>query len=170
MLSLTQQMEQFNIAYVLAITANAGFNHATPVVDDHSVDIAISAEFPTEKGKRSDPEIKLQLKSEGDLHIEDGVISYKLKKKNYDDLRKNCANPRYLIVCDLPKKPGQWLAHKKKFMTLKRHCYWVSLKNFPEKRNKSSVTLKIPESQRFTTDVLIQMIECARVGETYEKQ
>ncbi len=133
MLSLTQQMEQFNIAYVLAITANAGFNHATPVVDDHSVDIAISAEFPTEKGKRSDPEIKLQLKSEGDLHIENGVVSYKLKKKNYDDLRKNCANPRYLIVCDLPKKPGQWLAHKKKFMTLKKALLLGIIKGFSRK-------------------------------------
>lgn len=170
MLSHTQQMEQFSIAYVLAITANAGFNHATPVVDDHSVDLAISAEFPTEKGKRSDPEIKLQLKSEGDLRIKNGVVSYTLKKKNYDDLRKNCANPRYLIVCDLPKKPSQWLSHKKRFMSLKRHCYWVSLKNSPETSNKSSVTLKIPARQRFTTDVLIQMIEYARVGATYEKQ
>lgn len=104
MLSPTQQMEQFNIAYVLAITAKAGFNHAVPAVDDHSVDLAISAEFPTEKGKRSDPEIKLQLKSEGNIQIRNGMVSYTLKKKNYDDLRKNCANPRYLVVCDLPKK------------------------------------------------------------------
>lgn len=170
MLSPTKQMEQFNIAYVLAITARAGFNHSVPVVDDHSIDLAISAEFPTEKGKRSDPEIKLQLKSEGNIQIKNGIVSYTLKKKNYDDLRKNCANPRYLIVCDLPKKPSQWLSHKKKFMTLKRHCYWISLKDFPAISNKSSVTLKIPVNQRFTTDVLIQMIECARVGATYEKQ
>lgn len=166
MLSPTQQMEQFNIAYVLAITANAGFNHAVPVVDNHSVDLAISAEFPTEKGKRSDPEIKLQLKSKRDLHIKNGLVSYKLKKKNYDDLTKNCANPRYLIVCDLPKKTTQWLSHEKKFMTLKRHCYWVSLTGFPSTTNRSSVTITFPENQRFTTDVLIKMIEYARVGAT----
>lgn len=133
MLSLTQQMEQFNIAYVLAITANAGFNHATPVVDDHSVDIAISAEFPTEKGKRSDPEIKLQLKSEGDLHIENGVVSYKLKKKNYDDLRKNCANPRYLIVCDLPKKTWSMARPQEKIHDFKKALLLGIIKGFSRK-------------------------------------
>lgn len=170
MLNKTQQMEQFNIAYILAIVARAGFNHSTPIVDDHSIDICISAEFPSEQGKRSDPEIKLQLKSEGNVKIKNGIITYRLKKKNYEDLRKPCANPRYLIICDLPKRTTQWLCHKRKFMTLKKHCYWLSLKNFPERKNKSSITLEIPETQRLTVEDLTKMIEYARTGATYEKQ
>ena len=36
---ITQQKEQFSLAYVLAVAAQAGVNHTTPVVDDESVDI-----------------------------------------------------------------------------------------------------------------------------------
>ena len=171
----TVQMEQFHIAYTLAMVATCGFNHSTPVVDDHSVDLDVFTTYkfnPNSPEKKSDPRVALQLKSTSSLNIsvKNGIGSFVLKRKNYDDLRaQGYQAPRYLIILDLPKSSGKWLAHKKKFMALKKHCYWLSLKGLEEK-NANNITVKFPIKQRFTTHVLTQMIEKARTGESYEQK
>lgn len=169
----TAQMEQFHIAYTLAIVAACGFNHSSPVVDDHSVDLDVFTIYPFNSDfpkLKSDPRVALQLKSTSSLKqlkIKDGIISFVLKRKNYDDLRaQGYQAPRYLIILDLPKQPSKWLVHKKKFMALKKHCYWLSLKDLPEKKQEN-ITVHIPTDQRFTTKVLTQMLEKARTGESY---
>ena len=114
----------------------------------------------------------LQLKSTSSLkiNVKNGTGSFVLKRKNYDDLRaQGYQAPRYLIILDLPKSSGKWLVHKKKFMALKKHCYWLSLKGLKQK-NKNKITVHFPIKQRFTTHVLIQMLEKARTGESYEQE
>ncbi|MCK3656416.1 hypothetical protein A4G19_13865 [Pasteurellaceae bacterium Macca] len=167
---ITQQMEEFNIAYIQAMIAVCGFNYSPPKVDDHSVDIEAHTLFPYDPKKPQaviDPRVCFQLKSTSGLKFENGKAAFNLKKKNYDDLRRmGYQFPRYLLVLDLPPSPTQWLCHKKKFMALKRHCYWLSLANFPNKKNKNSVTVHILATQRLTLDTLTKMLEKARTRES----
>lgn len=167
---ITQQMEEFNIAYIQAMIATCGFNYSAPKVDNHSVDIEAHTLFPYDPKQPQatvDPRVCFQLKATSGLKFKNSEATFRLKKKNYDDLRRTGYQfPRYLLVLDLPASPTQWLCHKKKFMSLKRHCYWLSLANFPEKENKNNVTVHIPITQRFTIDTLTMMLEKARTGES----
>lgn len=106
----TKMKEQFNIAYVCAMAAQAGLNHNHPSVDDDSVDITLSGSaFP---GKVRNPHIDLQLKCTSQNLISGQVIKFPLKKKNYDDLRgDNLIHPRLLVVLLVSPDKDKWIEH-----------------------------------------------------------
>lgn len=171
---ITTQKEHFSIAYIQAMVATCGFNYNTPKIDDHSVDMEVFTTYPYNPEQShliTDPRICLQLKATERLEFKNGVASFSLSKKNYDDLRAmGYQNPRYLIILDLPKSTAQWLKHKKKFMALKNHFYWVSLANLANSKNRTKVNITVPINQRLTTETLIKMLEKARTGERYEQE
>lgn len=105
----TAMMEQFNIAVVRAIASACGFNTSEFEVDDDSIDIEICAKYPVEIGKLSRSRISIQLKSTSSIQKDGGDISFTLKRKNYDDLRIDDSNPRYLFVLEIPKKCTHWI-------------------------------------------------------------
>ena len=53
-------MEQFSLAFITAIAAQAGCNHSQPVVDDDSVDLSLFSKRPGLL--REDPALNIQLK------------------------------------------------------------------------------------------------------------
>lgn len=57
----TEQMQQFSLAFVYAIAAQAGCNHSKPEVDDHSVDLKLLKNMPGHL--LEDPELNIQMKS-----------------------------------------------------------------------------------------------------------
>jgi hypothetical protein len=151
--------EQFNIAYVCAMAAQAGLNHAPPEVDEDSVDLMLIGKGFT--GKVRNPHIHLQLKCTSQDLIYGSVIKFPLPKKNYDDLRGvNVLCPRYLVVLIVPKNSDEWVNHHPEHMSLHNRCYWVSIKDHPDCTNQSKVTIDIPLSQRLTTvglqDLMVQ--------------
>ena len=153
------QMEQFSIAFVTAVAAQAGCNHATPVVDDDSVDLSL---FAKKQGLLwDDPMVHLQLKATCEqVSFEGSVIKYNLRNlKNYEDLRsRNLQTQRILVVVYMPEHCKDWIEYQDDCIHLYRHAFWVSLRGMPETSNKSGVTIEIPTSQRFNAAALSEMM------------
>jgi len=83
---ISSSKELFSVAYVEAISAQSGANWSNLKIDNQSVDITIQGDGFT--GGLENPAIDLQLKCSSTLvPNENGVIKFRLKKKNYDDLR-----------------------------------------------------------------------------------
>lgn len=159
-MDLGKQKEQFNIAYVRAIAAQAGFNAGTLEVDDDSVDLELSGRGFV--GAVRNPKLQLQLKCTSQDLVSGDVIKFPLSRKNYDELRgTNLICPRYLAVLVVPEKPVEWLNHHVGHMALHNACYYLSLRNHPNTKNKKTITVDVPLSQRLTTESLIQLMTAA---------
>jgi hypothetical protein len=163
---ITNQKEQFNVAYVGAMAAQAGLNTGNMKVDNQSIDLDVDGECPAAITNRF-PKISLQFKCTSQKLVKNGVIKFPLSRKNYDDLKnERLIVPRYLIVLLVPDDPKQWLVHKDDHMTVHNTCYWASIQPIPNLGNKKSVTIDIPISQRLDTATLLRLITLASEGIT----
>ncbi len=147
-----KQQEQFSNAYVRAVISAAGYRVYVPEPDDDSVDIGIGEKGAC--GTIRSPRIEIQLKSTSQDVLRDTLLSFRIEKKNYDELRgENFMVPRLLVVVVVPQNPTQWIKQSERALTM-RHCgYWFSLRQCPP-RTESSVTLYIPRAQVFTVSAL----------------
>jgi len=153
----TKKKEQFNIAYVAAIAAQAGISNLSTVVDDDSIDVVLIGKGFS--GKVRNPQIQLQLKCTSQNLITGSTIKFPLSLKNYDDLRgTDVLCPRYLVVLMVPENDDHWIEHDNDCMKLHNLCFWVSLKDKPSTSNSTSVTVEVPTSQRLTTQTLIKLM------------
>lgn len=160
---LSNKKEQFNVAFVCAMAAQAGLNHSTPVVDEDSVDLTLIGRGYG--GKLRNPQIHLQLKCTAQDIIAGTSIKFPLPKKNYDDLRgSNVVCPQYLVVLLVPKDESEWIQYHDEHMSLHNRCFWVSIKDYPPNDNQSKVTIEIPLSQRLTTAELLRLMQEASEG------
>ncbi|MFC5606335.1 DUF4365 domain-containing protein [Variovorax soli] len=163
-MDIGKRMEQFNIAYLSAMAAQAGLNSSRPDVDDDSVDLQLAAKG-WQGGKLRNPTIQLQLKCTAGANVAGEVIKFPLPRKNYDDLRgDDLICPRYLVVMQVPPIEG-WIQHHPDHMSLHHTCYWVSIKDHPATDNTTSVTIDVPLSQRLTTETLKALLDKASNGE-----
>lgn len=152
--------EQFSVAYLTAIAAQAGLNHNSPVIDEDSVDISLIGTGYL--GLIRNPQIDIQLKCTSQNVIEGDKLKYDLKLKNYNDLRgENIANTRYLMILVVPDHHDDWLVHGVDDMALQRSLYWTSLRFEPETNNTSQVRIEIPTSQKVTTPTLLSLMDMA---------
>ncbi|WP_432722283.1 DUF4365 domain-containing protein [Jeongeupia wiesaeckerbachi] len=164
-MDIGKRKEQFNVAYVHAMAAQAGLNPSHPQVDDDSIDIQLQGKgFP---GLRRNPMVQLQLKCTSQDVVSGGVIKFPLPRKNYDDLRgSDVICPRYLVVLLVPEEHERWVEHHSAHMSLHNTCYWLSLKDYPSTTNTTTVTVDIPLAQRLTTTSLRHLLTLASNGES----
>lgn len=152
--------EVFNVAYVMAMAAQAGLNTSEPRVDDDSVDLTIIGKGYT--GRLRNPSIDLQLKCSAQQLISGDLIKFCLPLKNYNDLRgENVANPKYLVILLVPDEQDSWMRHHDEHTSLHNLCYWASIKDLPDTTNNTSVVVDVPLAQRLTTDSLRQLMLAA---------
>ena len=153
MMDLNQQKEQFSIAYVRAVASVAGYNTYKPEVDDDSVDFGIAAKGPFTTVHS--PRLEMQLKCTSMNEIDDVNIRFPLKLKNYDDLRNELVMiPRLLVVVVVPESVDDWIEHEEEGLTLRRCGYWLSLRGRSETTNETTVTVRLPRTNRLTVDAL----------------
>lgn len=160
-MDVSQQQEQFSNAYLHAVATVAGCTIATPGVDDDSIDFTISTkEFSTR------PKLDVQIK----CYIQDACIgssgfSYPLKMKNYDDLRiTDILVPRILVVVVVPRTVTDWLSHSDE-QTLMKFCgYWASIRGKIDSANKRTVSVNLPQANRFTADSLRSLLQIVASG------
>jgi len=81
--------------------------------------------------------------------------SFKISKKNYDDLRQNTMVPRVLIVLFLPQREA-WIECDLEKVLIYGMGYWVSLKGMQADKNDSNVTIHLPQSQILSSTTLQQ--------------
>ena len=155
------QQEGLSVAYVKALAARAGFSTAVPEPDRDSVDVRIMAGGPRR------PALDLQLKATTDLaEAQDGFRRFRLRIKNYDDLRVETQTPRLLVVLDLPQDEAQWMTVTTEELVLRRRAYWVSLQQgHEEAASQETVTVRIPEGNVFDVATLQTLMERSRSGD-----
>ncbi|MDD5412151.1 MAG: DUF4365 domain-containing protein [Methylobacter sp.] len=157
-----QKKELFSRAYVKAIAAQVGFRTAIPDVDDDSVDIILKG-----KGFSSpirNPQLEVQLKCTAKDNDDPSILKFTLPIKNYNDLRgDDLVCPRYLFVLVVPEDCEDWLTHEQDFVTVKHCCYWMSIKDFPDKPNTTNISIIIPKSQLLTSKSMRTLMEMASV-------
>ena len=115
LLTIPDQKEGLSLAYVKALAARAGFSTGVPEPDRDSVDVRIMAGGPRR------PALDLQLKATADLpEAQDGFRRFRLRIKNYDDLRVETQTPRLLVVLDLPPDEAQRMTVTTEELVLRR--------------------------------------------------
>lgn len=163
-MDINQKKEQFSVAYVNAIAAQAGLSNAQPSVDDDSIDLILKGKGFC--GKIRSPQLELQLKCTSRDLVKDGFIRFPLSIKNYNDLRgEDILIPRYLVVLLVPENVSEWAELRDEELVLRNTCHWVSIRNHPEKNNISTVTVDIPFAQKLTKDTLLMLMQSASKGE-----
>ena len=156
------QNEGLSVAYVKALAARAGLSTAVPEPDRDSVDVRIMAGGPRR------PALDLQLKATTELaEAQNGFRRFRLRIKNYDDLRVETQTPRLLVVLDLAQDEAQWMTVTTEELVLRRRAYWVSLQQGHEEVvRQETVTVRIPEGNVFDVATLQTLIERSRSGDT----
>lgn len=151
------QQEEFSRAYVHAVAAVAGAKVFPPSApDDDSVDLSIGTRGPY--GMVRSPRMDVQLKSWRGTVAGD-ELSFVLPAKNYEDLRhENYMVPRILVVVVVPDSPSEWISQGADELVLRRCGYWLSLRGMAETINSTSVTIKIPASNVFSVEALVQLL------------
>jgi hypothetical protein len=161
-LDINRQKEQLSVAYVHAVASAAGCSVKDVKVDDDSVDLSVVSRM--EGKKLHAPELNIQLKATSQDFMDESELTYPLKLKNYDDLRKKTLVPRILVVMVLPDEPAKWLKQAEFKTHLYRCCYWVSLLGQQATTNTTSVSVKIPRKNILTPDAISSMMSVIADG------
>jgi hypothetical protein len=160
-----EQKQQLSIAYLHAVASAAGYACYVPCVDDDSVDRTIAARGPV-RGVLESPRIDVQLKSTVREALAEGENSFafRLKRKNFDELRGRHMVPRLLVVLLLPSDPGQWIEQGHEQMISRYAAYFLSLSGMPAKANVSTVSVALPRPNLFSVEHLRRLMRQASRG------
>ena len=98
---------------------------------------------------RSSLHVQLKSTASRNLYsIGENVITYQLKKKNYDDLRKLGTNEIILCLLVLPEESEKpWVECTDDELLLHGQMYWCSLRNKPDATQEGRVPVELPKDQ-----------------------
>jgi len=158
-MSRTAQQECFGDAFLMAVASVAGCATSFRRPDDDSIDWTLSCGLPRR------PKLDVQMKTTiAETGTED-VISYALKRKNYDDLiLTDLVSPRILVLVLLPRDLSNWLALAPAELVLCHCAYWVSVRGKPSSDNETTVTIHVPRVNLFTPESLHTMMDTINEG------
>jgi hypothetical protein len=162
-----EQKQQLSIAYLHAVASAAGFACQGHEVDDDSVDRTVVARgWLHEKSLLRSPKIDIQLKSftRDPLRKDEASFTFRLNRKNYDELRHQTQVPRLLVVLLLPREPEQWIVSDHERLAMKRAAYYVSLAEMADAPQKSKVPVELPRNNLLAVDALRRLMEQASRG------
>jgi hypothetical protein len=149
-----EQKQQLSIAYLHAVASAAGFVCLAPRVDNDSVDqMIVASGWIHKKAVWRSPKIDVQLKSiaREPLTAVDRSFTFRLKKKNYDDLRHPVMVPRLLVVLLLPRQ--------RNLRVLTRYAaYYASLLGMPEATQRGKVPVTLLRKNLLTVDNLCRLM------------
>lgn len=160
-----EQKQQFSLAFLHTVASAAGFACHVPSVDDDSIDRSIAARGKV-LGVLQSPRIDVQLKSttRAPLRPDEASFAFRLKAKNYAELRGRRMVPRLLVVLLLPRNPGEWVEHDHERMISRHAAYYVSLSGLPARSNASTVTVTLPRRNLFSVTNLRRLMAQASQG------
>jgi hypothetical protein len=156
-----ERKQQLSVAYLHAVASAAGFACQAPGVDDDSVDRTLVARgWVHEKAVLRSPKIDVQLKSitHAPLTAAEESFTFRLNKKNYDDLRHRAMVPRLLVVLLLPRDPGQWVEQDDERMLSRYAAYYVSLSGMPRASQRGKVPVVLPRKNLLSVDNLRRLM------------
>ncbi|MBO0699429.1 MAG: DUF4365 domain-containing protein [Zavarzinella sp.] len=147
--------ERLSLAYVRTIVGLAGFNLASPELDDDSVDFQVQASGDFDP---SSPRLDIQLKATTKaIRFRAGAMSWRVKRKNYNDLRRFTKVPRLLVVFLGEAEDEAGFAQTGEELCLRRAAYWTCLLGAPES-NQEFTTVRIRRAQLLTPPALRRLM------------
>jgi hypothetical protein len=159
MLNENDIKEELSLAYIHAVAARAGFSCEHVRKDRDSVDLHVCARGQLDpESIVASPVMAVQAKAGVIDPLPAGSFDFRLKRKNYDDLRKRSLIPRILVVFALPRDPAAWLALPEAELVLKRCAYWRALLNAPDPENEQYQVVRISRTNVFTGEALRELM------------
>jgi len=161
-LDINLRKEEFSYAYIDSIATIAGYvcEIKKRGMDNAGIDLTI--EVPGEIGDCLSPKLDAQVKCTSKECIKGDVIHFDLETKNYTRLiHPRPFSPQILIVVFVHKNVDEWMkiSNTNEISTIFRaSAYWISLKGCDTTENKSTITVKIPVSHRFSPEVLKEIM------------
>jgi hypothetical protein len=155
MMDLSQRKEQWSRVYVRAVATAAGYTVYMPEVDDDSVDLGIAGRMVEDLPRP--PRIELQLKASSEVKVRDDHFVYRLKRKNYDDLRyigTDLLVPRLLVVVLIPALEADWMSQSEEELVIRRCGYWVNLQGCKPTASLGKVSVHVPRANVLTVESL----------------
>ena len=154
-----QRKAELSYSYLSALCAMAGFTcQRGPTPDDDSIDATVRT-----RGSNR-PVFDVQLKATSSPDWRPDGLHFRLKRKNYDDLRADRTLKAILVVLELPAAPQEWLDCSADRLIIRRCARWEWLSGYPEIERESRVIV-IPESQRFDLVAMSLLMDKIRRGE-----
>lgn len=150
--------EDLSISYLRAVAAQAQVVFDLKHRDVNSKDAELSKTIETKDGPFP-ADLHVQLKSTYSSYVDLGAeISYPLKIKNYNDLRRKTTTPIILCLLILPQDKTAWVTQTPDELIL-RHCmYWISLKGYPDTQNEDTISIKIPKTNILNKESLCNIL------------
>lgn len=148
-MDLSQQKQQFSIAYVHALATACALKASFCMVDDESVDITLGKAGGS--GTVRSPRLDIQLKCTERSLLRKNGLHFPLKRKNFDDLRAyDLMVPKILVVLLVPSNPRKWIVEAaEKSTSLFRCAWWTSLAGAPDRPGIATPTVILPRANRF---------------------
>ncbi len=154
-MTVNLQKELVSFAYLQTVAGLAGFQCLFARVDDDSADLQIQAGADFHP---SSPRLEVQLKATADpAAVRSDSIALRLKRKNYDDLRRATLLPRILVVLVLPEGVEDWFEQSEDELSVRKAAYWVSLAGRPAIR-QDRATVHVPRLHLLTPDALRRLM------------
>lgn len=154
--------EELSNNYVSLIASRVGFRLVKGDRDkgvDYIVKYDIVRQMPNGENRELEApySCNLQLKAttEASTTVNDEVISYDLKAKNYNDLafhRSLGIEPLVLILFILPNNEDDWLTVMEDQISLSKCAYWYYPEDTDEVVNSSTKRIHIPITNRLNFD------------------
>lgn len=169
MTSTSVYKEDVSISYISALCADAHIDYDIIRHDADSVDGCLKKVVIVDRdGTQYYSSLTVQLKctelSSQQCSIEDGYIKYKLKLKNYNELRGNRVEPIILALLVIPQGVKEFVVCNERDLLIHGRMYWLSLYGRPKSKNKDSVTIKIPLNNIVNQRSLITLLKKAARG------
>jgi len=149
------QKEQLSRAHLRTIASLAGLNLSLPDVDDDSIDVQVQASGSFHP---SSPRLDIQLKSTTiETPVQPAGITWRMRRKNYDDLRRETSTPRILVLLLVPEYKEDWFGQSEEELTIRKAAYWLSLRGMPAV-NQATITLMVPRTQLLTPEAIRKLM------------
>ena len=112
------------------------------------------------------PKIDVQLKSlaREPLSEHETSFTFRLNRKNYDELRHPAQVPRLLVVLLLPLPPRQWVEQNDERMVTRYAAYYLSLAGMGDALRRSKVPVALQRSNLLSVAALRRLMEQASRG------
>jgi Domain of unknown function (DUF4365) len=155
-ISMNLRMEAYSVAYANAVAAAAGVAIGSITPDINSLDIQfLSPDDGDDAGNCSQVQLKSTAQPLPDSKATPGCKTYRLRREDYDRLRKVVRVPRVLVVLEVPNDAAKWLTCNPDCLVLKASARWVSLRGAPATDYKSQVPIDVPNGNVFTPEALL---------------
>lgn len=144
--------ERVSVSVVQAIAAQAGLNDKRYAFDD-GIDLELISREPLTA--LSNFSLRIQVKSTENWKVKNGTISYRLKKRTYEQFSIDAPDCSHLLVLyTLPRKRSNWITCDNNESRFSHLPYYLDITGCPKANAKHKKTIYFPTGNVLTARAL----------------